>query len=84
MSAVRTCNSLAKLMQLRAGAVQVFQVNRGASGEHDFETVICTAALSSGFLTPPGDSHQPREPAPVCTCPTGGRILTLFLDSMHE
>lgn len=82
MSTVKACNSLDKLMQLRAGAGQVFQVNRAASGQHDFEIVICTAALSSCFLTTPDDSHQPRERTPVC--PTGGRILTLFLHSMHE
>lgn len=82
MSTVKACNSLDKLMQLRATAGQVFQVNRAASGQHEFQIVICTAALSSGFLTPPDDSPQPREPAPVC--PTGGQILTLFLHSMHE
>lgn len=82
MSNVKACNNLDKLMQLRAGTGQVFQVNRVASGQHDFQIVICTAALSSGFLTPPDDSHQPREPTSVC--PTGRRILTLFLHSMHE
>lgn len=84
MSAVKACNSLDKLMQLRSGCVQVCQVNRAASGEHDFEIVVRAAALSTGVLTPPDDSHQPREPAPVFTCPTGGQILTLFLHSMHE
>lgn len=78
MSTVKACNSLDKLMQLRTGASQVLQVNRAASGQHAFERVICTAALSFG----PDDSHQPREPTRVC--PTGGRILTLFLYSMHE
>lgn len=82
MPTVKACNSLYKLMQLRAGTGQVFQVNRVATGQHDLEIVICTAALSSGFPTPPGDSRQPREPAPVC--PTRGRILTFFLHSMHE
>ena len=73
MSTVKACNSLAKLRQLRAGVGQVFQVNRAASGQQP---------LSSGFRTTPDDSPQPREPTPVC--PTGARILTLFLHSMHE